>query len=139
MLGLDPFIKARLAALDALQGWQVRGYTEVVDRSVVPAADIRLAAAQLGDSKAGAVSVQPGWGITLVVKRGASAAVDLDAAFAAVIGALQGWNPSKDADTPGKWSDFRLSGIEPPDFLQEGLVGVELIFSTGGAYKAIAS
>ena len=139
MLALDPLIKTRLAALDALQGWQVRGCTEVVDRSAVPAADIRLAAAQVGDSKMGAVTVQPGWGITLVAKRGPTAAADLDAAVAAVIGAMQGWNPSKAANQPGMWSDFKLTGIEPPDFLQEGLVGLELVFTTGGAYKAAAA
>lgn len=139
MLALDPLIKTRLAALGSLQHWQVRGCTEEVDRSAVPAADIRLAAAQVGDSKAGAVTVQPGWGITLVTKRGATAAADLDAAVAAVIGAMQGWNPSKAADKPGMWSEFKLSGIEPPDFLREGLVGLELIFTTGGAYKAIAT
>ncbi len=137
MLALEPVIKARLVGLSALTAWVVRGMTDTVDRRAVPAVDLSIRGVTVADSKQGAAMAVPSWAVTLIVQRSDVAAEQLDAAMHQVIGRLQGWAPGEAGGR--KWEQLRLDGVSVPDFLPEGQAAIELSFSTGGAYKAIAS
>ena len=131
MLALATPIKLRLAPLPQLTGWDVRTNTEDADRSVVPAADVRCVGAD-ASAKQGGVMVGPVWQVELVVRRGDTAADQLDQALAAVICSLQGWQPG---ECGGRgWEPLSLVRITEPVYADVGLVGYELSFSTSGLY-----
>lgn len=133
MLALTAPIKARLQALPQLTGWDVRTGTEPADRSRMPAVDVRCNGAGVADSRTGAAMVAPEWTVTLVVRRSATAADELDAAFAAVFESLHNWAPGQHGGRG--WEPLRLQRVTEPAFAEEGLVGCELTFATGAAYK----
>lgn len=132
MLALESHLKTRLQALPALTGWAVRTGTELTDRRMVPAADVRCTGAGVPDSKAGAVMVSPEWTVTLVVRRSDQAADQLDAAFADVLASLHNWAPGQ---LGGRgWEPLRLGRVTEPQFAEDGLAGIELTFTTGARY-----
>lgn len=132
MLALTTPLKSRLQALPALTGWAVRMGTELADRRIVPAVDMRCTGAAVPDSKTGAVMVQPEWTATLIVRRSDEAADQLDAAFAALIASLQNWQPGP---LGGRgWEPLRLARVTEPLFAEEGLAGIEIAFHTGARY-----
>ncbi|MCY1548242.1 hypothetical protein D9M68_843380 [compost metagenome] len=76
--------------------------------------------------------VGPFWAITLMAKRSdADALVHLDAAFAVVIEALQGWTPGQIAGR--RWERLQLTSVKPP-LPENGLVGIELVFFTSARF-----
>ena len=131
MLSLTAPIKTRLQALPALTGWAVRTGTEQADRRIVPVADVRLTGARVPESDVG-VLVSPEWTVTLVVRSSEIAADQLSAAFAAVIESLQNWAPGEVAGR--RWDRLRLVRATPPDFVDEGMAGVEIAFSTSASF-----
>lgn len=132
MLALIAPLKARLDKLPQLTGWDKRTNTEEVDRSKVPAVDIRCVGAT-ASAKAGAVTLSAQWRITLVVERGSAAAEKLDTAMGAVICSLHGWQPGQHGGRG--WNQLALLSATEPDFASEGVVGYELTFSTAGLYE----
>lgn len=76
--------------------------------------------------------VTPEWTVTLVVKRGEAAADQIDAAFAAVVGSLHNWMPGQHGER--RWEPLRLGRVTEPLFDNAGLVGCELVFTTGATY-----
>lgn len=132
MLALEPVIKTRLQALGALTGWAVRTGTELADRRMVPAADVRSTGAQTNDSGASAVTLDPAWTVTLIVQRSDQAAVQLDAALTAVIASLHNWYPGQLAGRP--WRRVALQTVREPEFVTEGQAALELIFTSSTVY-----
>lgn len=132
MLALEAPIKARLQALPQLTGWALRVGTDQGERATVPAVDARCPAAGVADRKGGAVLVSPEWQITLAVRRGDEVAEMLDAALAAVIESLHGWQPGLHGGRG--WERMVLSRISEPMLPDAGLVGYELTFSTSATY-----
>lgn len=131
MLALEPIITARAqAALGA--GWRCIGFTDAGERKTYPQASIMFATAQVVDSKTGAVNLQPAWQITLAVRRGVTAAGLLDTAIAALIGHLHNWPPGQAGGRA--WNHLALLQAGAPQYLDDGLVGVELIFTTHARY-----
>ena len=133
MLSLATPIKTRLQALPALTGWAVRTNAEDADRATVPAADLRCLGASVADRRGSGVLVSPEWTVTLVVRRSATAAQEIDAALAAVIEALHGWMPGQQQGRG--WEPLALTRISEPMLATEGLVGYELAFSTTALYR----
>ena len=133
MLALTAPIKTRLQALPALTGWAVRTNAEDADRATVPAADLRCLGASVADRRGSGVLVSPEWTVTLVVRRSATAAQEIDAALAAVIEALHGWMPGQQQGRG--WEPLALTRISEPMLATEGLVGYELAFSTTALYR----
>lgn len=133
MLSLTAPIKTRLQALPALTGWAVRTNAEDADRATVPAADLRCLGASVADRRGSGVLVSPEWTVTLVVRRSATAAQEIDAALAAVIEALHGWMPGQQQGRG--WEPLALTRISEPMLATEGLVGYELVFSTTALYR----
>ena len=133
MLALTTPIKTRLQALPALTGWAVRTNAEDADRATVPAADLRCLGASVADRRGSGVLVSPEWTVTLVVRRSATAAQEIDAALAAVIEALHGWMPGQQQGRG--WEPLALTRISEPMLATEGLVGYELAFSTTALYR----
>lgn len=137
MLAVGPFIKERLQGLAAIDGWDLRVGTEAGDRRVegVGAVDIRNSGAQIAESKAVGVKVEPLWTVTLVVRRGSEAASQLDAAFWQVVEALH-W--CQVGTVAGRhWERLALVSIQQePEFLDVGLAGCQLVFSTGATGKS---
>ena len=133
MLSLTTPIKARLQALPALTGWAVRTNAEDADRATVPAADLRCLGASVADRRGSGVLVSPEWTVTMVVRRSATAAQEIDAALAAVIEALHGWMPGQQQGRG--WEPLALTRISEPMLATEGLVGYELAFSTTALYR----
>lgn len=133
MLSLATPIKSRLQALQALTGWAVRTNAEDADRATVPAADLRCLGASVADRRGTGVLVSPEWTVTLVVRRSATAAQEVDTALAAVIEALHGWMPGQQQGRG--WEPLALTRISEPMLATEGLVGYELAFSTTALYR----
>lgn len=132
MLALESPLKTRLAALPVLTGWAVRTGTELSDRRMVPAADVRCTGARTTDSETTAVTLDPAWTVTLVVPRSDQAAGQLDAALAAVIGSLHNWCPGLQSGRA--WRRMALQTVREPEFVAEGLAGLELVFATSTVY-----
>lgn len=133
MFALNAPIKARLQALTELAGWTVRTSTELVDRTALPSVDVRVPGGGVGGARSGAVMVQPSWSLVLAVRRSATAADELEAAFAAVIEAMHGWRP--DAHAGRGWEPLQLAAVAEAAFADDGLAGVELTFSTQALYR----
>lgn len=131
MLALANPIKLRLLDLPELGTWAVRTNTEDADRTVVPAADVRCIGAD-ASAQRGGVMVGPVWQVELVVRRGDTAADQLDQALSAVICSLQGWQPGGHGGRG--WEALSLVRITEPVYADVGLVGYELSFSTSGLY-----
>lgn len=132
MLALEPLLKTRLQALIALTGWAVRGGTELSDRRIVPAADVRCSGAHVTDSATTAVTLDPAWSVTLVVPRSDQAAGQLDAALNAVIGSLHNWCPGQQGGR--LWRRMALQTAREPEFATEGQAAMELIFTSSTVY-----
>lgn len=133
MLAIITPIKTRLAALAPLAGWDVRTELDEDDTSPVPAVDIRGSGASATDSESAGVTLDPSYTVTLAVKRGATAAVQLDAALQAVIGSLHNWRPGVVVGT--SYRRVALQGIRPAEFSSAGVVAYQLVFSTSAAYR----
>lgn len=132
MLALADPIKLRLQALPQLTGWDVRTSAEDADRRGIPMADVRCPGAVVADPKMGAVMLAPRWQITLVVRRSAAAAEQIDHALAAVIGSLLGWRAG---ELGGRgWEPFTLESVTEPMLSEEGLVGYQVTFATAARY-----
>lgn len=134
MLALEPILKARLQALPALTGWAVRTGTDLVDRRLLPAAQVACEGAGVAGAQASGVKVEPSWSVTLVVRRSDEAADQLDAAFSAVVVGLHGFVPGQVAGR--YWSALALRRVEAPIFDDSSVAGIVLTFSTGAAYLA---
>lgn len=132
MLALTTPLKLRLQALPALTGWAVRTGTDAGDRRAVPAVDVRCTAAAVRDSRTGRVTVVPEWLITLIVRRSDTAADQLDAAFAAVLGSVHDWMPGPQGGR--NWEPLQLARVSEPMLAEEGVAGYELAFSTATVY-----
>ena len=134
MFALNAPIKARLQSLPALAGWTVRTSTDLEDRDTPHrAVDVRVPGGGVAGVRSGAVMVQPGWSLVLAVRRSATAANELDAAFAAVIEAMHGWAPGQHAGRG--WEPLQLAAVADAVFADAGLAGVELTFSTQALYR----
>ena len=77
--------------------------------------------------------LEPQWSITLMVRRGDTAAAELDAALDAVVCTLHGWQPGSHGGRG--WEPLKLQRITEPVFEDVGPVGYELVFSTAGLYQ----
>lgn len=135
MLALTAPILERLEGLDALDGWDRRTGTEHAERRTLPALDLRCTGAgvRVGSHSAStAVMVEPVWSVLLAVRRSDQAADQLDAAMAAVVGALHGWMPGKKGHRC--WEPLQLSSATDPAFLDDGVAGLELSFTTAARY-----
>lgn len=133
MLALTTPIKERLAALPAFVGWAVRTGTDNTDRRIVPAVDVRCGGAGVSSKTKGMAMVAPEWTVTLITRRADDAAEMLDAAFAAVVASLHSWQPGS---VGGRgWESLDLVRVTEPDFVDEGLVGSSLVFSTSAMYR----
>ncbi len=134
MFALNAPIKARLQSLPALAGWTVRTSTDLEDRDTPHrAVDVRVPGGGVAGVRSGAVMVQPGWSLVLAVRRSATAADELEAAFAAVIEAMHGWAPGQHAGRG--WEPLQLAAVADAVFADAGLAGVELTFSTQALYR----
>ena len=132
MLAIITPIKTRLAALAPLAGWDVRTELDEDDTSPVPAVDIRGSGASATDSESAGVTLDPSYTVTLAVKRGATAAAQLDAALQAVIGSLHNWRPGVVVGT--SYRRVALQGIRSAEFSSAGVVAYQLVFSTSAVY-----
>ncbi|MNV38688.1 hypothetical protein D3C71_1302500 [compost metagenome] len=132
MLALEPAIVTRLRG--ELPGtWSVKGiFTDSGKRDAELLASVLFVDAKVPASDVPGALVGPFWAITLMAKRSdADALVHLDAAFAVVIEALQGWTPGQIAGR--RWERLQLTSVKPP-LPENGLVGIELAFFTSARF-----
>ena len=128
MLQLESILASRLKSLPAFGGWRVSGASESVDRSAVPAAQVRMASATAATAMRTSAQLQPTWVAALVVPRGAQAAATLGEALAALVEALHNWSPGA---VDGRfWTPFQFVSIQEAVFPDPGLVGYEVAFTT---------
>lgn len=132
MLALAAPLKARLQALPQLTGWAVRSSTDGGERKALPAVDVRCSGARIADSRQGAAMVSPEWTVALMRRRGDDAADLLDAAMAAVFESLHNWQPGQYGGRG--WERLQLVRVQEPAFVDEGIVGYEIVFSTASSY-----
>lgn len=138
MFALEPVITARVqAALAPLSaGWATYGHAgSTGDRrpDAAPAAVVAFSDARPGDVRGQAATVDTAWQVLLVARRGATAPALIDAAIAAVIGALHNWRPGEVAGR--RWEPLRLSGVQSPAYPDDGLMGIEIAFTTTALYR----
>lgn len=131
MFAPDPLIRARLAAQAALAGWAVRSAAAEGSRKVVPAIEVQCMGADVEETGARAALVNGDWTIHLIVAYGDTAMDQLDTAFAAVVNALHGWTPPA---TGREWHPLRLTGVQLPQFSEQGLIAYSLSFTTSAIY-----
>lgn len=131
MLALEPLIQQRLRDLPAFVGWQVRGATLGADRRSVPAVDVRMGSATVPQVRKPAVTLQPEWHITLVVRQGQEAAGQLDAALTAAIGTLHNWRPTL---AERGWTELQAARVTEALFSDAGYVGYEITFTTAAIF-----
>ena len=133
MLALEPAIVARLRG-ELPGAWSVKGvFTDSGKRDPALLASVLFVDANVPASEVPGALVRPLWAITLIAKRSDSEALaHLDSAFALVVEALQGWAPGQTAGR--RWERFQLVRVKPPPFPDDGLVGVELVFSTSARF-----
>lgn len=136
MLALEPTIKERLETLPALSGWVVSGITVPEGSGADRQLTLRVGTVQVGDAKAMATSVSPSWEMRLSVPRGAAAALELDAAFAAILASFHGWFPG---DVTGRiWERMALGAVgEISQSLGEGRAGISLSFATSAKFDGV--
>lgn len=133
MLALEPVIVARLR-LALASDWTVIGFTaDKGSRDGYPLASVRFLDGSLADSKTSSVAVQPVWRVTLVCRRSDDAATLIDSAFAMCIGTLHNWVPGQSGGRG--WNRMALVRFAEPQYLDAGLVGVELLFATTAQFK----
>lgn len=125
-------ILARLAALPPLAGWAVRSVAEEGSRKTLPAIELECIGAEMQDARNGAALVAVEWAVHLVVGRSATAFAQLDAAFAAVIGALHHWTPGTAAPS---WSPLMLARVNQPEIVDQGLIAYSISFTTQAVYR----
>lgn len=132
MFALEPPILARLQAVPALDGWQVRSSAAAVSRKVVPAVEVQCDGADVTDARTTAALVGVSWGVHLIIQQGETTMEQLDAAFAAVVGSLHNWAPG----TAGgrAWQRMALQQVQPPELTEQGLVSYSLTFKTSARY-----
>lgn len=128
MLALTAPLMLRLQHLPQLAGWDVRTNTEPVDRQLLPAADVRCTGADAQDSEAQAVTLEPVYTVRLIVRRAPEAAEQLDAALAAVVGALHNWRPGRVGAR--QWRRIALRVAREAEFIDNGQAGYELVFTS---------
>ena len=133
MLALEPAIVERLRASLA-EAWTVKGmFSDAGKREPDLFASVMFGDADVPASEVPGVLVRPLWLVTLVARRAdAEAALQLDSAFALAIEALHGWAPGQ--VTGRRWERLQLVRVKPPPFLENGLVGIELAFSTSARF-----
>lgn len=132
MLAITAPLKARLQALPALAGWDVRTGTEAADRRLVPSLDVRCTGAAVPSVKGGGVMLAPEWTLTLAVRRSVDAAGQIDTALAAVIESLHGWQPGQHGGRG--WEPLQLARASEAQYADEGLAGYEIAFTTAATY-----
>lgn len=133
MLALEPAIVTRLRG--ELPGtWSVKGiFSDSGKREPDLLASVFFVDANVPASEAPGALVRPFWAITLMAKRSdPEAATQLDGAFAVVIEALHGWTPGQIAGR--RWERLQLVSVKPPPYPENGLVGIELVFSTSARF-----
>lgn len=133
MLALEPAIVQRLRASLA-EAWTVKGmFSDAGKREPDLLASVMFGDADVPASEVPGVLVRPLWLVTLVGRRAdAESAPKLDGAFALVIETLHGWAPGQ--ITGRRWERLRLVRVKPPPFLENGLIGIELAFSTSARF-----
>lgn len=136
MLALEPVIVERLrAALPSDVSWTVKGHTsDTGDRRVTDGAlaVVMFAAGDVGSQRNTAVFLRPGYTVTLVTRKGANAAAVLDAGLAAAVADLHNWMPGAVAGRA--WEPLVLQRFGPPDYIDDGLAGLELLFVSSGLF-----
>ena len=133
MLALEPVIVEQLRS-GLAAGWKVMGFTsDAGRRDGWPLASVSFVDGNVADSKAGAAAVQAAWRVTLIAKRGDQAAALVDAAFAAVMASLHNWAPPGEIGGR-RWERLRLLQVTPPQYPEDGLVGLDLTFTTQARY-----
>lgn len=133
MLALEPAIVDRLRG--ELPGpWTVKGmFSDSGKRESDLFASVMFADANVPASEAPGALVRPYWTVTLMAKRSdPEAATHLDSAFARAIEALHGWAPGQVAGR--RWECLQLVSVKPPPYPENGLVGIELAFSTSARF-----
>lgn len=128
MLSLTTPIRTRLQALPELAGWDVRTGTDDDGARKPPLADVRCTGADAQDSEAQAVTLEPVYTVRLIVRRAPEAAEQLDAALAAVVGALHNWRPGRVGAR--QWRRIALRVAREAEFTDNGQAGYELVFTS---------
>ena len=136
MLALATTIIARLASLPELAGWDIRSSTELVDRRPLPAIDVRWEGAVVPDPARLSVLLTPQWTITLIVRRAAGAAAQIDTAFEAIFRALHGWAPPPAPGSDRGWGLMQMRRASAPIFADEGHAGMTLDFTTTALFNS---
>jgi hypothetical protein len=133
VLALEPAIVTRLRG-ELPGAWSVKGiFSDSGKRDPDLLASVLFIDANVPASDAPGALVRPFWAITLMAKRSdPEALAQLDAAFALVVEALQGWTPGQVAGR--RWERLQLASVKPPPYPDSGLVGVELAFSTSARF-----
>ncbi|CAA2108213.1 hypothetical protein [Variovorax paradoxus] len=133
MFALEPAIVTRLRG-ELPQAWAVKGvFTDSGKRDPDLLASVLFIDASVPASDVPGALVRPFWAVTLMAKRSdAEALAHLDGAFALVVEALQGWTPGRVAGR--NWERLQLASVKPPPYPENGLVGIELVFSTSARF-----
>jgi len=133
MLALEPAIVERLRS-EFPETWNVKGmFSDTGEREPDLLGSVLFIDANVPVSEAPGALVRPFWAVTFMARCGdPGALVLLDDAFARAVEALHGWAPGQVAGR--RWERLQLVRVKPPPYPENGLVGIELVFSTSARF-----
>ena len=131
MFALESPMIARLQALTALSGWQVRSSAGEVSRRTLPAVEVQCDGVDVTDTRNTAALIGVAWNVCLLAQYGPAAMVELDDVFAAVVASLHNWAPG--AHGGRAWQRLQLQQVQR-EATDQGLVAYSLTFKTSARY-----
>lgn len=131
MFALESPMIARLQALPALSGWQVRSSESEVSRRSLPAVEVQCDGVDVAESRNTAALVGVAWGVHLIAQYSPDAMAALDDAFAAIVASLHNWTPGTEGGRA--WQRLQLQQVRR-ETTEQGLVAYTMTFKTAARY-----
>lgn len=131
MFALESPMIARLQALPALSGWQVRSSAGEVSRRPLPAVEVECDGIDVADTRNTAALIGVAWNVSLLAQYSPAVMAELDDVFSAVVASLHNWTPG--AEGGRTWQRLQLQQVRR-EATEQGMMAYTLTFKTGARY-----
>jgi hypothetical protein len=137
MFAVGEVIKNDLGSAPAFAGYAVRLWSDdSTSKRKVPALEVAFEGVRVADANDTSAKLAVAWGVHIILPRSDTAAVELDGAFASVVGLMHGFCPGKVGGRA--WSNLKLmpggTAVQAPELAEQGLVEYAVVFETFAVY-----